>query len=371
MSSSLDQLTMRGFKSIRELKDFELKNLNILIGANGAGKSNLISFFRMLQSLMRGGLADYIRNNGGISGILYNGRQVTSQMDFEAIFNRGSYRFSIMPRPDEGADFELVNDVCTAEDGFDKPLRFGSSRDYSSGQIKDRQIEESSDILMYSKHADPVYIAVNSWAIYHFHNTGFDARMRHAEIVEDNKYLRDNASNIAPVLLRLRKEAPRSYKEILDACRLVTPFLEDFLLEPQRHGPETKVSLTWRTKGSDYPMQPYHLSDGSIRFICLATALLQPEPPSMIIVDEPELGLHPQAIDILCELIEHAASRTQVIVATQSVLLLNHFAIEDIVVVNRKDGQSIFERLEHGDFNVWLEEYSVGELWVKNVIRGS
>ena len=117
-------------------------------------------------------------------------------------------------------------------------------------------------------------------------------------------------------------------------------------------------------------MQPYHLSDGSIRFICLATALLQPQPPSTIVIDEPELGLHPEAIRILGELIADAAKRTQILVATQSPLLIDQFAIDDIVVVNRKNGQSSFERLKEDDFSQWLEDYSVGELWTKNVIQG-
>jgi predicted ATPase len=117
-------------------------------------------------------------------------------------------------------------------------------------------------------------------------------------------------------------------------------------------------------------MQPYHFSDGSIRFICLAAALLQPTPPAAIIIDEPELGLHPEAIRLLGELLKDAAKRTQLIVATQSPLLLDQFAIKDIVVANRRDGQSVFERFDRKDFETWLEDYSVGELWTKNVIRG-
>ena len=196
------------------------------------------------------------------------------------------------------------------------------------------------------------------------------APIRHAEIIEDNKVFRYDASNIGPFLLRLRNEEKICYNEILTACRLVVPFLDDFLLDPQQLGPKTKVALSWKTKGSDYPMQPYHLSDGSIRFICLATALMQPDPPSTIIIDEPELGLHPEAICILGELIENAAKQTQIIVASQSPLLLDQFSIEDIVVVNRKKGQSVFEWLKYKDYNVWLEEYSDGELWIKNVIQG-
>lgn len=363
MADSLDKLTIRGFKSIRELKDFELKDLNIFVGANGAGKSNLISFFRMLQSLIEGNLADYIRDSGGISDLLHNGRKATKQMEFEARFGLRGYRFTLTPGPGEG--FALVSEARYYQHGSTGWWELGSSGDNSSLLVK-----EAKGTSRDSQYSRPVYNAISSWKIYHFHDTSSTAAMRHAEIVEDNKALRYDASNIGPFLLRLRNENKSYYDEILNACRLVAPFFDDFLLDPQQLGPKTKVSLTWKAKSSDYPMQPYHLSDGSIRFICLATALLQPEPPSTIIIDEPELGLHPEAVRILAELIENAAKRTQIIVATQSPLLLDQFAIEDIVVVNRKEGQSTFERLKRTDFNEWLEDYSVGELWTTNVIQG-
>ncbi|MPM43264.1 hypothetical protein SDC9_89937 [bioreactor metagenome] len=166
------------------------------------------------------------------------------------------------------------------------------------------------------------------------------------------------------------QDSPKAYQEIVSAIRLVMPFFDDFLLIPQESGPKSEVNISWRQKGTDYPMQPYHLSDGSIRFICLATALLQPNPPSTIIIDEPELGLHPSAIAILAEQIKIASQRTQVIIATQSPLLIDQFAVEDIIVATRKHGASSFERLKEADFSAWLEDYSVGELWTKNVIAG-
>lgn len=363
MSDSLDKLTILGFKSIRELKDFELKALNIFVGANGAGKSNLISFFRMLQSLIEETLADYVRDNGGISDLLYNGRKVTKQVEFETRFGPRGYRFKLKPGPGEG--FAVTDEARFYEHGSTGWWELGSG-----GKDSSLLVEEAKGISQNRQYSEPVYKAINSWKIYHFHDTSSTAPMRHAEIVEDNKVLRYDASNIGPFLLHLRNKKKSYYDEILHACRLVAPFFDDFLLDPQQLGPKTKVALSWKTKASDYPMQPYHLSDGSIRFICLATALLQPNPPSTIIIDEPELGLHPEAIRILGELIEDAAKRTQIIIATQSPLLLDQFSIEDIVVVNRKKGQSVFERLKRTDFNEWLEDYSVGELWTKNVIQG-
>ncbi|NMA47264.1 MAG: AAA family ATPase [Lentisphaerae bacterium] len=363
MADSLDKLTIRGFKSIRTLEDFELKSLNVFVGANGAGKSNLIACFRLLQALIEDRLADFVRESGGISDLLYNGRKATRQMEFATRFAERGYRFTLKPGPGEG--FALADEACYDDGGTPGWRELGSSGDNASLLVK--EAKGSSRASAYSA---PVVNAIRSWKVYHFHDTSSTAPMRHAEIIEDNKALRFDAANIGPYLFRIRNTDRACYDEILNACQLVAPFLDDFLLDPQQFGPKTKVALSWKAKASDYPMQPYHLSDGSIRFICLATALLQPCPPSTMIIDEPELGLHPEAIRLLGELIQDAAKRTQVIVATQSPLLLDQFATEDVVVVKRRDGQSTFARLQRTDYTEWLESYSLGELWVKNVIHG-
>ncbi len=363
MTNSLDKLTILGFKSIGAMEELKLRKLNILVGANGAGKSNLISFFHLLKSLMDGNLDRYVKESGGISDLLFNGRKVTQEIEFIMQFGIRGYRFKILPDAQEG--FILTDEQRYYSGGQTRWWILGDSPDGKSLLIEEAT-SESSD-AQYSK---PVYEAILSWKIYHFHDTSKEAKMRHAEIIEDNEKLRSDAANIAPFLLKLKEENKEAYTEIVKTCQLVMPYFDDFILKPQKYGQKTKVSLSWNTKGSDYPMQSYHLSDGSIRFICLATALLQPEPPATLIIDEPELGLHPQAIDILAELIESASKRTQIIIATQSPALLNNFAVEDILVVKREDGASVFERLNPDDYKVWLEDYSVGELWTKSVISG-
>lgn len=363
MADSLDRLTIRGFKSIRALENFNLKKLNIFIGGNGAGKSNLVEFFRLLRKIIDGGLNEYIRSGGGVSDFLFNGRKATSLMEFETRFGDRGYRFNIKPGPSENC--LLTDEARFYEHGRTGWWNLGDSPDGQSLLVKEAKSESSN-----SKYSKPVYEAILSWQIYHFHDTSSTAAMRHYEIIQDNKVLRFDASNIAPYLLRLKNDHGDAFREILDSVRLVMPFFDDFLLDVTEFGEKQKVNLSWLQKGSDYPMQPYHFSDGSIRFICLATALLQPKPPSTIIIDEPELGLHPSAISILAELIQNASKRTQLIVATQSPALIDHFDVEDIVVVNRKDGASTFERLQEKDFDVWLESYSVGELWSKNVLSG-
>ncbi len=187
--------------------------------------------------------------------------------------------------------------------------------------------------------------------------------------VRDDERFRHDASNIAAFLLKL-KATPQAYELIRNTVRLIAPYFDDFLLRPRKLGENEVVRLEWTQKGSDFPFQPSQLSDGTLRFICLATALLQPDPPSTIIIDEPELGLHPYALAVLADLMKSASKRRQVIVSTQSPTLVDHFEPSDIIVVNRADGQSTFERLDEKQLKDWLADYSIGELWQKNVIRG-
>ncbi len=372
MKGALEKLSVTGFKSIRELINFELKDLNVLVGANGAGKSNLVELFRMLVAMTEKNFCRYVLERGGAEGFLFNGPKVTANISAQFVFTSRSdrakgpnqYRFSATPTAD--GKFLLQEErgyVTTSVRSYGTPSEESRLRDQRDEKSRDGQGNAAGHF---------VYQSISNWMVYHFHDTSSLAPMRRYEIVEDRHQLRSDAANIAPFLLRLKSDPALStcYREILNAIRLVIPFFDDFRLDVQKMGEAEKVRLSWQQKGSDFPMQPYHLSDGSIRFICLATALLQPVPPSMIIIDEPELGLHPEAIRILGELIQDAAKRTQLIVATQSPLLLDMFAIEDIVVVNRREGQSTFERLNRKDFDQWLDSYSVGELWTKNVIQG-
>ncbi len=373
MKGALERLSVSGFRSIRELNDFPLNDLNVFVGANGAGKSNLIELFRMLLAMTEKNFSRFILAHNGADGFLFNGPKVTAAIKAEFVFTSHSdfsqgpniYRFEATPTAD-GRKFLLSEE---REYVTTDSRSYGPAAEES--RLRDEKDEKSRD-GQWNGVGYHVYKAISNWMVYHFHDTSANAPMRRYEIVENCLRLRSDASNIAPFLLRLKAEPARSsyYTEIVNAVRLVIPFFDDFRLDVQEMGEARKVALSWQQNGSDFPMQPYHLSDGSIRFICLATALLQPDPPSMIVIDEPELGLHPEAIGILSELIQDAAKRTQVFIATQSPLLLDQFAIEDIVVVNRREGQSTLERLEGADYDQWLEDYSVGQLWTKNVIQG-
>ena len=336
MKGTIKTISISGFKSIRELRNFQLRDLNIMIGANGAGKSNFVQIFRLLMAMAQKNLQEFIQVNGGADNFLHNGPRHTSHIEMEfdfwpfwpdsdAIENLNSYCFTLTRTVDgtflikekekhSEKQLELglgVIGPCTFKGplgtippqllGEDEKLD-GSWISLGAPSLESRLCDKVSDNVA------PFLICdtISHWMAYHFHDTSATAPMRTWAEVMDNQFLRDNGGNIAPFLRRLRDDGKlhSRYQEIVRAVRLAMPFFDDFRLDTKEFRPgEEKVRLSWRQRGSDFPMQPYHLSDGSIRFICLATALLQPDPPSTIVIDEPELGLHPEAIALLAELI--------------------------------------------------------------------
>ncbi|NOQ36141.1 MAG: AAA family ATPase [Methylococcaceae bacterium] len=360
MLSKLDKLTIKGFKSIKNLEDFELTQLNILIGSNGAGKSNFIEFFRMLSAMMKtNGLQEFMAGNA--DSYLFGGAKETKHITIKMAFGQNGYDFQLSPT-DEG--FFLIN----AEHRHYFPM--GTTSNLGSGNFNPQLLVDKNQQGFNTPHNASwhTYEAICRWKIYHFHDTTKEAGMRRFHDVGHHEALFTDAANIAPFLYNLNKNHPDDYQAIIETIRLVIPFFDDFILVPNH---DENIRLNWRQKGlNDYTMRPAQLSDGAIRFICLAAALLQPNPPSTILIDEPELGMHPYAIEILAELFQAASTRMQVIVSTQSPALVDCFNPEDIIVVNRKQGASDFKRLDKNELSNWLEEYSLGELWRKNVISG-
>ncbi|MBI4388992.1 MAG: AAA family ATPase [Nitrospinae bacterium] len=370
MRCSLDKITIEGFKSIRSLQDFELAKLNILIGANGAGKSNFVDFFRMLRAMFQSGLRQFITERGGADGFLFGGPKETSQMEAHLRFGQNEYAFILSPTANN--DFMVKEEKTFYRGTWDAK---GSWRLHPGGRLESNlkywKDQESPWWSGYPSVEGHVYNAVASWVVYHFHDTSIKAAMRRDWSVADWRELNPEASNIAPFLFHLRQNNRQTYERIVETIQMVTPFFDDFLLEPENKGQNEVIRLQWQQKGSSYPFQPWQFSDGTLRFICLTTALLQPNPPSTVVIDEPELGLHPFALDLLAGLLkETSQKRTQLVVSTQSVSLLNHFEPQEVIVVDREKGASSFKRLEAETLANWMEQFSLGELWHKNILDG-
>lgn len=355
-SNQLSRLVLKGYKSIAEC-NMELGALNVLIGANGAGKSNFIGFFRLINRILDQQLQAAVGDAGGPDAVLHFGRKKTEELCAELYFGNNGYKFRLKPTQDNRMMFSW------------EALWWNVSGNWrpTSGHFESYAEAQKGKTRIY-QHVVP---AMRSWRVYHFHDTGSSALVKQLRGINDNEYLRDDARNLAAFLYRLSKHHEPHYKRIVKSVELVAPFFGGFHLRPSVDNPE-KIQLEWTEAGQDEPFTASALSDGTLRFICLATVLLQPEAfmPTTILIDEPELGLHPFAIQVLGGMMKSTAQKHQIIVSTQSVELVNEFDIENLIVVDKKGGASTFNRPNAEALSEWLNDYSLGEMWKKNLLGG-
>ncbi|MDE0040129.1 MAG: AAA family ATPase [Gammaproteobacteria bacterium] len=351
--SNVTHLTVRGFKSITALDRFELGSLNVLIGPNGAGKSNLLGLFRMMGALANGRLRLFVAKEDGPDALLYRGRKHTSKMEIELAFPNLSYRVGLTA---VGEHLVLTHEETNL--GW-----IGKGHHESDLSVTERT--ESDPFARFLREA------MSDWRVFHFHDTTIEAGMRQSWSARDNIQLHSTGRNIAPFLRVIKERHPDNYRQILHTVRLAAPYIEDFLYRGEA---SERLGLEWLEKDVDPGiLGPRQLSDGTIRLICLATLLLQPTQmqPSTILIDEPELGLHPFALTLLAELLEAASASRQILVSTQSADLVNEFEAKHIITVGRRDGRSEFNRPDEHELREWLAEYAIGDLWRMNVVGGS
>ena len=372
----LSHIELKGFTSIRHA-DIDLKPINVLIGGNAAGKSNLVSFFKMLAFTVTESLQLYVGRTGSANSLLYYGSKRTPQLEATLTFETNGAQDTYHLRLVHAAEDTLIfaeEEVRYHKPGFPDPQTISLGAGHKETNLNnvaetDPTVEVVRNILSRCK-------------FFQFHDTSAEANIRGKCQIEQNQYLYKDAGNLAAYLYALKDRAKPYYRRIVDTIRDVAPQFDDFYLEPDRVN-ENLISLNWQEPGSEYVFGPHQLSDGLLRFMALATVLLQPEDelPNLIVIDEPELGLHPYAIRVLAGLVRKAASRSQIILATQSATLVNEFEPEDIITVDRQkvepdraagevEWKSVFRRLDVESLGDWLEEYTMGELWEKNVIGG-
>jgi len=369
--ANLKSIHISGWKSIRTIDGLiGLGPLNVLIGANGSGKSNFISFFTFMRELLDEKLRVFVRRSVGANSLLYRGVKTTKRlsglMHFQSDDRDYTFRFQLIP--DESDSLIFVEELVYGYKSDGSIAKF-------DGGLLDSTSSDESRLKLKAELGDPtakmLYDLLSGYRVYHFHDTSSSTGMRRASEIAGNHELAPDAGNLASMLYLYKMKYPLVYRRIVTTIRKVLPGFDDFFLIPEELSPES-IRLDWRQTWSDYLLHPYQISDGSLRAMAMITLLMQPEEryPSIIVLDEPELGLHPHAIEIIAGLIRSASLKTQLIVATQSPALLDHFDPEEIIVVDSLDGESKFSRLSSEHLKDWLDRYSIGELWEKNVVGG-
>jgi len=349
----MDRIKINGYKSIKEL-DIVLNPINILIGANGSGKSNFLSFFDFLKQIYNRNLQEFVALKG-IDTFLHKGDKITGEISTRLWFpSTNGYSFTIKKGD---TDFVFTAEGLWYENPYwENPINIASYRQESNLRYKTMP------------RADYIRNYLNELARYHFHDTGENSPFnKESNIENDNFFLYEKGNNIAAFLFMIKNENKTIYNIIIKTIQSIAPYFLDFFLKPQTNG---NIKLRWQSKYSSTIYGPNDLSDGTIRFIALTTLFLQPKLPQTIIIDEPELGLHPTAIAKLSGLIQSVALKgCQVIIATQSTDLISHFNPEDIITVDQINGESIFERLSSETLKHWLEDYTIDDLWKRNIIN--
>jgi len=362
-TTKLNSIVIKGFRTIREM-NFDPHDINIMIGPNGAGKSNFISFFSFLSWILNsdGKLQLRVAELGGANDILFDGADVTknieAQVRLETPSGFNEYKFRLL--------FAKPDRLIFAEEAY-RFSRKGKSTEADwafcgSGHDEARLPVKTSETAI------TIQSLLRKLIVYQFHNTTATAGMRLKWSTADGRFLKENGQNLGSFLFRMQTADRKYYNLVVKYLRLILPFFDDFELYDEFGS----VLLRWKEKGTTKVFNSGQASDGMLRTIALI-ALLGQNPsnlPYVLFLDEPELGLHPSAIDVLAGLIKAASTRCQVFVATQSVSLVNNFQPEDLVVIERKGRDSHYHRPNNQELSTYMEEYSTGEIWEKNIIGG-
>lgn len=357
----IQSIHIKNFKSIKDSGVVELKNINVLIGGNGVGKSNLISYFKFLNKLYEQQLQFYIAQNGRADNFMFFGRKNSEFLGGNIIFDNDWHNgYEFVLRPDQGGNLIFEVEYST----YSHPNLNRTRIDVGMGSSESRL---KADDGYRNKYLRGQFRGLR---IFHFHDTSFNSKVKQPSNANDYASLQEDGGNLAAFLYMLQEAHPENFKVIEKVIKSVAPFFDSFYLVPDEIDPG-KIFLRWKERGFDQLFTAHNLSDGTLRMICLATLLLQPSPPPIIIIDEPELGLHPFAITKLAGLLQILPENIQIIISTQSVNLVNEFSPDDIIVVQREENhETIFLRQSEESLKIWLQEYSIGELWEKNILGG-
>lgn len=380
---------IRNLLSIRDATLELVTPVTLLIGPNGAGKTNLLRGIELLSRLVDDTFQGEIMRGGGFSEHFFQGSPVA---DFDAAEQGGGFDsrcfainvdYRINEQFTNGYDVQfsrgtgdtaLVRERLVFHNRAKYPAPFYDGFQGNNGwlPLAHRSVLSAADVRSSRTGVqENIRRILTGCRVFHFDDSSSRSPVLQSCDVADNLRLHSDGRNLAAVLWRMRESDAERYAGIVRSVRVVAPFLEDFEVNPVYEGSHNTV-LRWRQKGLDGIFSGERLSSGTLRFICLTVLLQQTNPPETIVLDEPELGLHPFAIYQLAEMLHEVASaERKIIVTTQSVTLANQFSLQELALVTRENGATTVNRPESEVYTQWLDDYSVGQMWENNVLNVS
>ena len=370
--SRLESVSVRGFRSLADVELSDLGDVTVLIGANGSGKSNVIRFFEMLSWMLRSQkLEQFVALQGGADDQLFLGNKVTPRMEADIRLatpdGENEYSFTLSYGAPDRFVFTEERLRFSRDDTEDQAPWQSVGSGHTEAKIHSAARGSLPDVNQTT--ARVIRWLLQDCATFQFHDTSTRSSMKQRWDVSDNRSLRSDGGNLAAVLIRLQDDYPDRFEWVQENVRRVLPSFDHFVLE-EEHG---RIFLRWRGTASDKTFGAHLTSDGSLRFFALVTLLNLPPQmlPSVALIDEPELGLHPAAVTLVGSMIDSLATQCQVIVATQSPQLVNCFGLDEIVVMELEDSRTVAYHKSRREYERWLDEdYATGELWQMNLLGG-
>ena len=367
----IESMRIKGYRSLADVEIANMRPLTALIGSNGSGKSNIIHFFELLTWALARHLDGFVQIQGGADDQLFDGRtktpQIQAELNLRSLQGRSDYKFTLTwGHPDR---FLFTEEAFRFTGKDEQSLADWQHLGNAHPESKIAEAARSPDFP--GVDTDTAQFIVNHLIdcyMYQFHDTSDRSRFKENCDAHDNAYLYAHGGNLAAILLRLQREDIKRYELICRHIGRVLPDFDRFELNDV-YG---KVALRWKAKRSDKTFGAHLTSDGSLRFFALVILLNLPAEmlPNVILLDEPELGLHPKAIDLIGGMIKSLAVEKQIIVATQSPLLVDSFSLEELAVLDLKDGRTQIRRPDSDEYSHWLDDYTTGDLWRMNMLGG-
>ena len=370
-SAAIDRIRIQGFRSLADV-DVKLPRVALLIGANGSGKSNFIRFFELMRWMVSRRLEEFVARQGGADDQLFEGSKRTSTINatVTAVFEHGrtEYEFSLShAQPDS---LVVTSELFRmAGPHSDIPLEFPAEVfNTTQTEAKLGEFEHAVKVGHRSTMGNDFASLLLGTYVFQFHDTSDTSRLKQRWDAEDCNTLRGDAANLAAILARIEKLDSQLFDRISRQIRRVLPVFDRFQLE-ETYG---KVMLRWKLQGTDKTIGPHLTSDGTLRFIALVTLLNLPTEmlPQVLLIDEPELGLHPAAMEIIAHMIMQISQECQVILATQSPLFVDYFGLDQTIVLDIVRGRTEVHTLREKNYERWLQRYSPSDLWRKNLLGG-
>ena len=351
---------VRGFKSLKHVS-INFQKTNVMIGINGAGKSNILKLFEFISHIRRGALKYYTNQQGGASHFTYLGTKMTRNIEIEIYFNNTIYKIILESTTLDL--FQIINEKIITND--DEIIL--TNNEIETKYPPNRLVELKTD----NKSVIKILRTLEKLTVFHFPDTTSSSGMKIGSSRTDTRSLKEDASNLASILLKMKQSDFKAFKTIEQRLSLFVPFFDSLDLRIDPSSKDGKILLEWRHKYNKQLFGPNDISDGTIRAIAILTAIYQNvKDQTFICIDEPELGLHPKAITFISETIRSQRNNMQILVATQSPKFLDKYILEEIIVVEYKNGESIVDKLDIPHLKEWLEDYSTGDLWEKNLLGG-